>query len=165
MLHSATGGRLHFSTVKILLPRERCSSVNSTSSATAADSYDGADFKITDDQPLAQNLPWTRQYRGCSLGADDIFIPLTNFLLSSNLNEREKAGILLQEWAKFRYGVFDEFGVYNDPLYSPCYQGRGTNASSNFLSSCSSTDLPALFEGQGYNLKLNVTKRYCNLLL
>jgi hypothetical protein len=30
---------------------------------------------------------------------------------------------LVQQWAKYRYGVFDEVGYKSDPVYPTCYQG------------------------------------------
>lgn len=28
---------------------------------------------------------------------------------------------LAREWAKYRYGVFDEIGYFDDPVYPSCY--------------------------------------------
>ena len=29
---------------------------------------------------------------------------------------------MVREWAKFRYGVFDEVGYAGDPVYPQCYR-------------------------------------------
>jgi hypothetical protein len=60
-----------------------------------------------------------------------------------------KGKILLHEWIKFRFGVFEEFGHYDDELYSPCYQQGGVAR----FSACSDSMLPILFNGteaEGY---------------
>jgi Calcium-activated chloride channel. len=44
---------------------------------------------------------------------------------------------LVQQWAKYRYGVFDEVGYKSDPVYPTCYQG---DRSQNQVTGCS--DLP-----------------------
>jgi hypothetical protein len=43
----------------------------------------------------------------------------------------------VQQWAKYRYGVFDEVGYVSDPVYPSCYKGEhGVNR----VTGCS--DLP-----------------------
>lgn len=34
---------------------------------------------------------------------------------------------LVHEWAKYRYGVFDEFGYNDDPIYPQCYHDHKTS--------------------------------------
>jgi hypothetical protein len=63
-----------------------------------------------------------------------------DFLTTPNFDTTARGRILLHEWAKFRYGVFEEFGYYNDPIFSPCYSMGGKD----WYSSCSDVQLEAL---------------------
>jgi hypothetical protein len=49
------------------------------------------------------------------------------FLDFNNTNVSEKGSILLKEWAKYRYGVFEENGFPGDLLYPEMYsEGNAT---------------------------------------
>ena len=87
----------------------------------------GADIFIGGSDPVHKLTPFTQQSRGCGQSGDFIHIP-HGFL--SNLNTTwntwgNPAKALVQEWAKFRYGVFDEFGFADDPLYPNFYKVGG----------------------------------------
>ncbi len=74
--------------------------------------FQSADVVIDTDHPFHKESPFTQQSRGCGQQGDFISIP-SSFLTS--LNDTAKAfgnpaKVLAYEWAKFRYGVFDEFG-------------------------------------------------------
>jgi hypothetical protein len=44
---------------------------------------------------------------------------------------------LVQQWAKYRYGIFDEVGYQSDPVYPLCYQ---SDHGQNQVTGCS--DIP-----------------------
>jgi hypothetical protein len=96
-------------------------------------------LKITNNHVIARSVPWTRQYRGCGQSAEDIIIP-SGFLLSPDTNSLLKANTLLHEWAKFRYGAFEEHSYYNDETYPACYSANGKLQ----FSSCSDVVLNAV---------------------
>ncbi len=99
------------------------------------------DFKITSNHPLASRLPWTKQYKGCENESDSVFVPL-NFLNNSDFSSESRGKIFLHEWAKFRYGVFEEFGFYDDPVISPCYSMGGKD----FFTGCTDVSMNSIRE-------------------
>lgn len=53
--------------------------------------------------------------------------------------------LIFHEWGKFRYGVYEEFGYFGDPLVPGC-----SNYKNGFhMMGCTSLDLPKLIEGFG----------------
>jgi len=83
-------------------------------------------------------MPFTRQYRNCGEKSDDIFLPAD--FLQSNFSYSVKGSILFHEWTKFRYGVFEEHGYYEDDVYPGCYSSSGTLK----LTSCTNINLDSL---------------------
>ena len=62
--------------------------------------------------------------RGCGQRGDSIQLPesfFTNWNRTVSLRGNP-AKLLVKEWAKFRYGVFDEHGFADDPLYPNYYK-------------------------------------------
>ena len=70
------------------------------------------DIRIDVDHPFHRGSPYTQQSRGCAQPGDFMALP-ANFLTSWN-NTVETWGnpakVFVHEWAKLRYGIFDEFG-------------------------------------------------------
>ena len=66
---------------------------------------------------LHRDGPYTSQSKGCGQPGDQMNIPF-NHLTSNESNPK----VLVSEWAKLRYGIFDEFGFPNDPLYPHYYR-------------------------------------------
>lgn len=58
---------------------------------------------------------WTKQFGGCGEQGDQIYLSYLS-LKRSTINKE-----LVREWAKYRYGVFDEKGYQNDQIYPKCY--------------------------------------------
>ena len=77
-----------------------------------------ADILITDAG--AGGAPWTLQARGCGLQGERINIP-HSFLLFNSSELGQKSEEMAREWAKYRYGVFEESGFPQDPVYPPRY--------------------------------------------
>lgn len=68
----------------------------------------------------------------------------------------------VHEWAKYRYGVFEEIGFENDPIYPTSYYGeenygsRGGSSSSSEKRPTSCTNKP--LQGSWYGYMLNPLK-------
>lgn len=81
--------------------------------------FQNADIFISTEHPVHRGSPFTQQSLGCGQRGDFIQIP-SNFLNDLNATRvrwGDPAKVFVQEWAKFRYGIFDEFGFAQDPLY------------------------------------------------
>ncbi|CAI9551528.1 unnamed protein product [Staurois parvus] len=106
-LFQATGNRLYYKSVKILIPNTW--TANSTYSRPKRESYDKADIIIAD--PFTQgDFPYTLQYGGC--GEPGKYIHLTpNFILNDRVLRLygPRGRVLVHEWAHLRWGVFDEY--------------------------------------------------------
>lgn len=121
-------------------------------SASLLQSYDNSHFQLTKNHPLADSLPWTKQYRPCGQGGDSVVVPLS-FLSnddesSGGFTESIRGQLLLHEWTKFRYGAFDEIGYSGDvedsERKSEVFTGCYTNMKQAYLTTCTSARLPAI---------------------
>jgi len=83
-------------------------------------------------------LPWTKQYKGCENESESIYVPVEFF--KTDFDSSTRGRILLAEWAKFRYGVFEEYAYFADPRYPPCYSLQGKI----FYTGCSNAALGPL---------------------
>uniref|UniRef100_T1D1U5 Putative calcium-activated chloride channel n=1 Tax=Cupiennius salei TaxID=6928 RepID=T1D1U5_CUPSA len=76
---------------------------------------------------LTQNDIFTNlyaiQHSGCGKPGLRINIP-TDFLAATS---NKKALSLVRQWAKYRYGVFDESGFSGDEIYPACYRTAGSD--------------------------------------
>lgn len=81
--------------------------------------FQASDVFISDQHSIYGQTPFTQQSRGCGQRGDYISIPF-QFLTNWN-NTWEAFGdpskIFVNEWAKLRYGIFDQHGYPNDPVY------------------------------------------------
>lgn len=59
---------------------------------------------------------WTQQSQGCGRPGDAIYASYRLFQEPRDLGKE-----LTKQWAKYRYGVFDEFGYAQDAVYPTCY--------------------------------------------
>ncbi|XP_046393825.1 calcium-activated chloride channel regulator 2-like [Ischnura elegans] len=157
-LYSALGGRAWFRSVTILLPdswtdagaeeamfgesgaaggrgTEVCGRPEVTAAWARGESAATADIRVTAvPHPLFGENSWTRQSGGC--GAPGDFIEVTH----SKVAERhgDLGALLVRDWAKYRYGVFDEAGIGGDSVFPLCYRGQDPTTSK--VTGCS--DLP-----------------------
>ena len=79
------------------------------------------------EDPIHRKSPFTQQSRGCSLRGDFIHFPYQFF---TNWNETKSiygnpSKLFVHEWAKLRYGIFDEFGFAGDKLYPNFFTVNG----------------------------------------
>ncbi|XP_034250009.1 calcium-activated chloride channel regulator 2-like [Thrips palmi] len=85
------------------------------------------------DPAFGSNL-FTQQSRGCGQPGDQVYLGST--LLEEPFPDLGRR--LAREFAKYRYGVFDESGIEDDPIYPICHRREPNNRLS--LTGCS--DLP-----------------------
>ncbi|XP_071455583.1 calcium-activated chloride channel regulator 2-like [Hetaerina americana] len=153
-LYTALGGRAWFRTVTILLPDswvdaagdgveegpragggEVCGRPEVSAAWARGESAATADIRVTAvPHPLFGENSWTRQSGGC--GAPGDFIEVSH----SKVAERrgDLGALLVRDWAKYRYGVFDEAGIGGDSVFPLCYRGQDPTTSK--VTGCS--DLP-----------------------
>lgn len=108
-LHASLDGRLSFASFDIILPS---SWSNDCVANTTVTSYSGiaSDVTITNTNQL-----WTQQSSGCGEMGDQIFAGYGSIESDDDVADR-----LVDEWMKFRFGVFDLRGFQNDSIYAPC---------------------------------------------
>ena len=85
------------------------------------------DVYVSDQHSIYRQTPFTQQSRGCGHRGDYISIPF-QFLTNWN-NTWEAFGdpskIFVNEWAKLRYGIFDQHGYPKDPVYPNYFTMQG----------------------------------------
>ena len=74
---------------------------------------------VSDQHPVYQQTPFTQQSRECGHRGDYISIP---FQFLTNWNNTwsafgDPSKFFVNEWSKLRYGIFDQHGYPNDPVY------------------------------------------------
>ncbi|CAL4166788.1 unnamed protein product, partial [Meganyctiphanes norvegica] len=77
-----------------------------------------AHIQVAGSHPVFGSKPWTQQSQGCGRPGD--FIQFGAELLKGSSNDTvytHAARLLVAEWARFRWGVFDESGHDKDLLY------------------------------------------------
>lgn len=130
-LYSALDSRAYLRTVTVILPgswSDQCAP-----STVVADIGIESDVTVLPPSPIQQKI-WTEQSAGCGEQGDQIYISYLSLLQQDN----DMSRIFIKEFSKYRYGVFDEEGFENDPIYPICY--FDDEKKSMKLSSCS--DLP-----------------------
>lgn len=66
--------------------------------------------------PVYGDALWTQQSQGCGRPGDAIHASHRLFQEPRDLGKE-----LTKQWAKYRYGVFDEVGYAGDAVYPSCY--------------------------------------------
>ncbi|XP_044735945.1 calcium-activated chloride channel regulator 1-like [Chrysoperla carnea] len=117
-LFTALDGRAFFQSINVILPTswpDTCIPGGSRVSP-ATNSY--SDITIQRRVTPGGTIPaWTQQTGGCGEPGNQIFLNYDTLENYSNSLGRT----IVKEWAKYRYGVFDEIGYHNDPVYPMCY--------------------------------------------
>ena len=83
------------------------------------DIFQAPDFYVAKSDPLHGHTPFTQQSKGCHSRGDFTQIPYT-FLTNWNGTWEEfgdPSRVFVHEFAKLRYGIFDQHGFPNDPIY------------------------------------------------
>ncbi|KAI9554892.1 hypothetical protein GHT06_020170 [Daphnia sinensis] len=118
VLFQATGDRVYFKNIDILLPPTWTTST--ASSLTSQLSYQLADIRLT-TEPASGSLPHTLHSGKCGVSGNFITLPAEYIEdVAANLKVRAKG--LVQQWAQLRYGVFEEHGYPNDELLPYFYR-------------------------------------------
>ncbi|KAG4074164.1 hypothetical protein HA402_014369 [Bradysia odoriphaga] len=115
-LFNALDGRAYIDSVIVMIPSswpKNCLPQNGTLLTSRGES---SDITISERHPIYGDAIWTQQSAGCGENGDQIFASYSAF--NRNTVGRE----LVREWAKYRYGIFDEIGYPNDPIYPMCYK-------------------------------------------
>ena len=111
---------------------------------------------------------------GCGQAGQRIILPWN--LLRENSNKTAK--LLVKEWAKYRYGVFDDHGFAQDPLYPIYYESEGkilpTGSTNHMLtgswihvndsSLCDPTSEECYFRPEGSNSEITCSLNYVPFL-
>jgi len=121
-LHNLTGGRAWFRDVTIVLParwRERACQPG-RKIVTKQTVVSKPDLVVTRNHPTFGDQPWTLQAKICRGGGERVNVP-SSFLDFNSSDLSDRSAKFVKEWAKYRYGVFEESGFLDDPLYPPVY--------------------------------------------
>ena len=79
-----------------------------------------ADLMVTRNHPTFGSQPWTLQAKICRGGGERVNVP-SSFLDFNSSDLSDRSAKFVKEWAKYRYGVFEESGFPDDPVYPPVY--------------------------------------------
>ncbi|KAG7165778.1 Calcium-activated chloride channel regulator 1-like 10, partial [Homarus americanus] len=130
-LWSATDGRASLREVTVTLPRAWRTSPSLTCSLFSPLMYSSwpteGHIRVTAPHPGFGSRPWTQQSQGCGRQGDFIQVGGDFLRAAGNGSHAHAARLLLAEWAKFRWGVFDERGHAHDPLYPPTFRDPNTH--------------------------------------
>lgn len=119
-LYAALHHRAYFGDITIILPKDwppTCLPThhhNSSSNTILPSSGESSDVTITAEHPIHRNAIWTEQTAGCGVQGKQIYASYRAF------SEPRAGRSFVQQWAKYRYGVFDEMGFSGDPIYPKC---------------------------------------------
>lgn len=125
VLNGAVSGLAYFHGVTVVVPSSwrdgKCGvSIKSPNRKTP---YRTPDIILGSQHPVHGDRPFTQQSKGCGRPGDFIYLPHT-YLTNQNIT-RTKANLFVHQWAKFRYGIFDEEGFSGDKLYPSYYKRDG----------------------------------------
>lgn len=113
-LFSALDGKAFLRSATVLLPPswpDTCAP-----STVTAGAGETSDITILPRDPTRGQL-WTQQSLGCGQPGDQIYMNFEGLLKTDNKLGRS----LVKQFAMYRYGVFEEQGYFNDPIYPLCY--------------------------------------------
>lgn len=122
-MFNALNSRAYFEEIIILYPNhwdEYCFS-NKSNIVTSTHVIDLCSTDVTlenEVHPIFGSSIRTKQFGQCGDGGKQIYINKNELL---NRNAKEFGKEFVQNWAKYRYGVFDEYGFLNDKIYPKCY--------------------------------------------
>lgn len=119
-LYRATHQRAYFRTVKILIPKSW--SNTSVNDNALNENFQDSDIHVDIMNRVYMNQPYTQQSGGC--GDPGLYIHFTPEYLTDQSQAAwwgPRGKVLLQEWAKLRWGVFDELGYPGDESFPLFY--------------------------------------------
>ena len=91
--------------------------------------YRNADILISEKHPIYGQEIHTQQSGGCGQPGDVIRLP-RNFVEKSqksnnSIISQSKAKLFVENWMKFRYGIFEEYGFVQDSMYPNFFYSKG----------------------------------------
>lgn len=116
VLFTATRSRAFFRDVRIVIPKSW--SNTDTDEVAVFESFKESELRIDNPNPVYENQPYTRQPGEC--GDPGEFIHMTPAYLKEQVYSYyygPPAKVLVMEWARLRWGVYDEIGYSGDPKY------------------------------------------------
>ncbi|XP_042242553.1 calcium-activated chloride channel regulator 3A-1-like, partial [Homarus americanus] len=119
-LFKATRRRAFFRRIKILLPKSWNNVIFDQTALN--ENYEDSDIRVDLRNPVYGDQPYTVQPGGC--GEPGRYMHLTPQYLTDNTQADlwgPRGKTVLHEWAKLRWGVFDEFGYPHDPTFPLFY--------------------------------------------
>ncbi|XP_042893793.1 calcium-activated chloride channel regulator family member 3-like [Penaeus japonicus] len=121
LLFAASRSTVFFRKVTLLLPKKW---TNVAADSVANDiSYEDSDIRVAPAHPAYADQPFTLQPGGC--GSPGMFSHFTSKLFTdTNLSDvwGPPERLLVLEWAKLRWGVFEELGYRDDPIFPLFYR-------------------------------------------
>ena len=128
-LYEALDQRVFFKTVSIVVPSSwrdgKCQTI--IRPPKGGTPYRSTDVIVTNIDPVHGDNPFTQQTSGCGQPGDKISLPYS-FVTAWNQSWAEfgdPSKLFVKEWAKLRYGIFDEHGYIHDPMYPNFYYANG----------------------------------------
>lgn len=121
-LFAALDHRAYFSEITIILPNSWPSTClpahhhNHSSNTIVPSSGETSDVTITGEHQIYRNNIWTEQAAGCGIQGRQIYASHSIFAQPNAGRE------FVNQWARYRYGIFDEIGFTHDPIYPKCDQ-------------------------------------------
>ena len=130
VLHKALNEKVFLKSISVVVPSSwrdsQCNTVIRTPKGETP--YRKADILVSaEDHPIYGAIPFTQQSKGCGQHGDFMSMPFS-FLTSWNRTwekHGDPAKLFVHEWAKLRYGIFDEFGFNQDQLYPNYFFHKG----------------------------------------
>lgn len=125
-LHEALSGKAYFRSVTVMLPLNWPDHCVGHLRGIVSSQGETPDVHIGLPHPVHGDALWTQQSQGCGRPGDGIYSSYRLFQ-----EPRELGKELTKQWAKYRYGVFDEVGYAGDAVYPSCYASETSPAEVN----------------------------------
>lgn len=87
---------------------------------------DVPDVHVGLPHPVHGDALWTQQSQGCGRPGDAVHVSHRLFQEPRDLSKE-----LTKQWAKYRYGVFDEIGYAGDAVYPACFASETSHGDVN----------------------------------
>lgn len=132
VLYSATEERLFFSSITILIPDnwKSCGSLEIDPNVDQL-TFEDSHIRVHTPHPFFGNNPWTQQPRGCGDPGEYIYFS-SDFLSEESPTWGSQGSVFVHEWAKFRWGVFEEYGHVGDSIFPSAYHTTATDWQPNY---------------------------------
>lgn len=125
-LHEALSGKAYFRSVTVMLPQNWPDHCVGHLRGIVSSQGETPDVLVGLPHPVHGDALWTQQSQGCGRPGDAIYSSYRLFQ-----EPRELGKELTKQWAKYRYGVFDEVGYAGDAVYPSCYASEKSPAEVN----------------------------------